>query len=301
MPLPFSGPSIRGWSEQDLIRCPQRWAFSRLLRLPSAPSPALMRGGLVHEGIMHYWLGRTRHPEALDPVFSVRAKAAELGWADEHVGIACDAVRRFADYADVHLASMQVLGIEHPGELWCADGAVVPVPADAEARREAAQAKDPRAFYAMGAPWLSTFRADLIALDAGGRPIIIDWKTGYRFDAMKRRGFDRSGQFLQYHFWGRAAYGDGFGGVWIGAIDLGAVESGKGKPISLIEVPFAPWPTARWPRAVSDRAEHIARLLAADRDPNDFPRAYSEQGPCTDRYGVCPYWDACGGSLPDDG
>ena len=300
MALPFSGPSIRGWSEQDLIRCPQRWAFQRLLRLSSAPSPALIRGGLVHEGIMHYWLQRQGHSEALDPVFATRAKAAELGWGTEHTDLACKAVQRFGEYADLHLRHLRVLAVEHPGEVWCDGGAIVPPPADAEARRLAAADADPRAFYAMGAPWLSTFRADLIAVDAAGNPIVIDWKTGYKFDAMKRRGFDRSGQFFQYHYWGRAAYGERFGGVWIGAINLGLVEDGKPRAIELLDVPFAPWPTARFPRAVTDRAETIARLLAEGRDVHDYPRAYSEQGPCTDRYGICPFWDACGGTLPED-
>jgi hypothetical protein len=311
---PFSGPSTRGWSQQDLMVCPQAWAFARLLSVKQNANEALVRGGLVHEGAMHYWLKRAKQPHlSLDVAVERKAEhehanAPDQPWLRE-VGTAQRALAQYAVWCDTTLNQYVPWGIEHAYECWFQDGRMVDPPPDAERRRSlAAQygVEAARELYALGAPWLSTGRADLLAAYGGmNMPMIIDWKTGWKLDAAKRGGFTRSGQFMQYWIWGRAAYGANFGGVKVGFINLsyaGEVASGGarpkksggyGEPFSLFDVVPEAKLVMRFPWAVQDRAEQIAALLKSGRSLYEWPRVFSEQGPCTNRYGTCPYWSPC--------
>ncbi len=319
--MPVSGPSARGWSQQDLAVCPQAWAFSRLLQLRPTPSVALTRGGLVHEGIMHYWLRRAKQPH-VDPIAAIQIRAEEEEenemrggghpWRAE-VPIAQRAVEQLIPIFEIKYPAdkYDIWGIEHQSELWCADGEVVAPPADAEQRRLLARTPGvaaAREFYALGAPWLSTFRADIMLAPKGSlNPFIVDWKTGWRLDPAKESGFSRSGQFLQYALWGWAAYGERWSGTYVGFVNLtqaggspdkqnAGVRPKTSRPVPMftqLQIHSEPQLIRRFPRAVCDRAEYLAALLRRRSDLYEWPRILSEQGPCTNRYGQCGYWSVC--------
>lgn len=305
------GPSARGWSQQVTIEvCPQRWAFSQLLRLRGAPSPALVRGSLVHTGLHHLWQARIDRANGTpidyaDPIEAIRMEAAQQDreahaageiptWGD-HVPLCVKAMQRYIDL-DPH-RHLTPIAAELQQVMWFADGAIVPPPPDAAERFALAQRRDLegiRAFYAAGAPWASTFRLDLLVAH-GGKAVVIDWKTAWKVDTVKERGFILSGQMLQYELWGRVNYGPlgQWGGVAIGFANLAKVEDGKKDPFSIYPVPAAPAALDRFGQSVCDRAERIAELLQKGRAFDNYPRAFSEQGPCQDRYSTCDFVRPC--------
>jgi len=198
---------------------------------------------------------------------------------------------------------LSVCAVEYVVMLWFAevDGRCVEVdpPADADVRVGLARAGRHADLLLMGPPYLSTFRGDLLAGLADGRIAIIDWKSCYKNDARKQRGFNLSGQMLQYMWWGRRAYGSDFGGVHVGMVDFSKLSSkDTSKVFPSYEVPLLAAALARFPQAVVDRAETKRRLLLSRRDPENYPRAYREQGPCEDRYGTCPFVRWCGEGVP---
>lgn len=310
-----AGPSLRGWSHQDIAgRCPQAWAFSHLLAdpAPKAPADPLIKGALVHVGMCHFWQDRLDggDPHRWSPTAAVEALADE-----EDTNLAQQGVpgarwwRQFVPLAQAVLAAyiqadphrhLTPLAVEHHVELWVDHGEdgharVVPPPPDADTRRALAAAGEHADLVSRGPPYLSTFRADLLAYDAGRRVSVIDWKTGYRLDAAKIRGFRAAGQFLQYQRWGMEAYGAAWGGAWVGFINLGDMRKGNDPSFDGFPVVSSPEAVEQFPQAVWDRAERLRTLLASGRDPRRWPRAYSESGPCSDRYGPCTHFERCVG------
>jgi hypothetical protein len=281
-----------------------------LLGLRGTPSPALIRGTLVHTGLHHFWQARIDQAagapiDYADPIAAIQLEAAQQdreahaageipSWGD-HVPLCVKAMQRYMEL-DPH-SYLTPLAAELQQVLWFDEGRMVPPPADAEERFALASRRDLdgiRAFYAKGAPWASTFRLDLLAAHAG-RAVVVDWKTAWKVDAVKERGFILSGQMLQYELWGRANYGprNQWGGVSIGFADFSKVEAAKKDPFPIYPVPAAPAALERFGQAVCDRAERIADLLRRGRAADNYPRAFSEQGPCQDRYSTCDYTRPC--------
>ena len=311
--LVAAGQSIRGWSNQGAtMTCPQQWAYREMLRLREHyVADPLARGVLVHAGLAQYWEHRKRvlygedATMLMDPINAVTAVAHledEARIADNlqpgyraHIP---DAKRAMELYLQLrpHDATLEPHAVEWPGECWFHEGRLVAAPPDAEERRAYAQAKDWRAFYACGAPWLSTFRADIFGRRVmSGRHVALDWKTGAQMNEKKRRGFGVSGQFVQLALWGAEHFTD-FEGVIVGFVHMGNIGKGNRNVEDVFPSFFAPVGVGAiraFPWSVQHRAETIARLLEKNTDLNAWPRAFTEQGPCEDRYGPCAYMRPC--------
>jgi len=319
------GPSPNGWSRQgDAGTCPQKWAFHNLFGDPTLRDltgplhDPLVRGTLVHVGMEHYWtrkLVQTHGGEAtglLDPVAAIRAFADRAdyrrneaggvpGWS-EHVDLAQQAMRLYVQQAPhAHLVPEAV---EYVVAMWFDDeGVEVGPPPDADRRLDLARARRYAELYLLGGPWLSTFRVDLLARLPDGRVALIDWKTAYRVNQTKRDGFLLAGQMLQYAHWGwsrKDQFPGGFAGVYVGFCDFTQVAKGDAsRAFPLHGVGWQPAGVARFGRSVADRGQRIRDLLRSGRDVEDWPRAFVEQGPCTDRYGRCEYARWCGEGVPE--
>lgn len=304
------GPSLRGWSHQEsILVCPWRWARSYLddhtYRVPSEP---LVKGALVHVGLAHYWSWKMGQQGLLAPVDAVYALAKQederltpwLGYVSrvwqDHVDVAAKLVQRYCEVQP--LAHLKPIAIEHHVALWVdlVDGVwtLVAPPADAAFREKLADEGRWLEFYRLGAPWLSTFRADLLAELPDGRVVVIDHKTGYRLDERKVRGFQTSGQMLQYQLWGALGLGSRFGGVHVSFLNFSAL-TGRGVPFASFQVSSSAAAVSLFPQAVADRAEMIKGLVARDPTGQSWPRAFREQGPCSDRYGTCDFFGVCVG------
>lgn len=293
--------------------CPWRWARSYIddsrYRVPTEP---LIKGALVHVGLAHYWswkMGQTGLLAPVDAVYELaRREDAELSphlgylarvWQD-HAEIAALLVQRYCE--EQPLAHLKPIAIEHHVALWVdqVDGrwALVPPPADAAYRERLADEGQWPLFYKLGAPWLTTFRADLLAELPDGRIAVIDHKTGYRLDERKQKGFQTSGQMLQYQLWGALGLGARFGGVHVSFLNFSALGSrgaARGGPFASFQVTSSATAVSLFPQAVADRAELVRGLLLRDESGQSWPRAFREQGPCSDRYGTCDWFRACVG------
>lgn len=321
------GPSPNGTSQtQGIMACPQQYAFEWLFgdrkerELTGALQEPLVRGTLVHVAMEHHWTARlvARHggqaTGLLDPVmavqvFAMRADGAreaaggEPGWY-EHVELAQEAARLYLR-TDPH-RHVEPVAVEHVVALWFDDhGVEVAAPPDAAERLALAEAGRKADLYLRGAPWLSTFRVDLLGRLTDGRAAVIDWKTSYKVDARKRRGFELSLQMLQYLYWGHTRYREDFGGVYVGLVDFRKTGAGDGaKAFPMVGLPWHDAAVSRFGKAVRDRGQMLRRLLqetaAGARDVEDWPRAFGEQGPCSDRYGECWARRWCGEGVPAD-
>lgn len=305
------GPSLRGWSHQQEIQvCPQKWAFRHLLS-PGirVPAPPLIRGALVHTGCGQHMAARITPGESwATPAEAIREEAEREDAAlldagtmalwGAHVDLAMRAVERFVQ--DDPLGFLRPVAAEHEVRMWVGWDEtkrrpwLVPPPTDAEGRLQAARDARWLDLARMGPPYLTTFRLDMLGQGPDGRMVVDDYKTGWRWDVNKARGYTVSNQFLQFILWGMLAY-ERWGGAHVLFIDFRAVEANAtsvfrryavNPPVDLVM--RAPW-------AVWDRGEMLRQLAESDRDPANYPRALREQGPCVDRYGTCDFWSRCTG------
>lgn len=294
MKLLNAGSSGRGWSwRESLLRCPQKFAYRNILKIDEGSKEALIKGSLVHIGLAHA---------------NVELLCEQNGWVNEHMpwrdAIAEQALQEdqaighgeawqkwvelatgaVADYL-AQREPPRVIAVEHRIEMWIdADGGLVGPPADAQAR--SAMATDPR-LALLGPPYLHTTRIDLLEQDRMGRFWVTDYKTCYRIDTRKRDGFALSGQVLGLTRWGADLYGADFGGSALQMLCL--IKKGDRFP-RVIPSP-APHALRAWGQTVVESEERLARLI--DKDPMNWPKTFSEQGPCMDRYGPCSYREIC--------
>jgi len=294
MKLLDAGSSGRGWSwRESLLRCPQKFAYKTLLNLDEGSKEPLIKGSLVHTGLAHA---------------NVELLCAQNGWTNEYLPWR-DAIReqalredqeigygetwqRWVNLAEGavgdYLASREaptVIAVEHRVEIWVgADGNLVDPPPDAEKR--SAMARDPK-LALLGPPYLHTSRIDLLERDKMGRYWVTDYKTCYRIDARKRDGFALSGQILGLTRWGAETYGRDFGGS---ALQMLRLIEGRDRFPRVLPA-YGPWALRAWGQTVVESEERLARLLT--KDPMHWPKTFSEQGPCMDRYGPCSFRDVC--------
>jgi len=294
MKLLDAGSSGRGWSwRESILRCPQQFAYKTLLNLDEGSKEPLIKGSLVHTGLAHA---------------NVELLCDQNAWANEYAPWR-DAIREQAKQEDqaigygeawqkwVELATEtvgaylvqrmppKVIAVEHRIEIWVdADGNLVDPPVDAE--RRSAMATDPR-LALLGPPYLHTSRIDLLEQDPMGQFWVTDYKTCYRIDARKRDGFALSGQILGLTRWGAETYGRDFGGS---ALQMLRLVAGRDRFPRVLPA-AAPWALRSWGQTIVESEQRLARLL--DKDPMEWPKTFSEQGPCMDRYGPCSFRDFC--------
>ena len=284
-----TGPSGRGasWWE-NLGRCPQRWAFDADVRRRNAQAPArghtsapaLIKGTLVHIGMAHFYeavrrqqTGELSSGAIHDPVEAVWAKVRLEAGDDttnpwhKHGEVAARAVGRYVD-AVCGTQQPTIVAVEKRFEL------VIPLLVEHVGVEYARYST----------------RVDLIAADAADRVTFIDHKTtSGRVDATKKQGFTLSLQFLGLVRVGRHFYGDKFAGTMI---NLVALTDLSGVPVR-VRPELAPWAIAQFDSVLLDRAFLLKGLIDQDRPLYHWPKALTEQGPCTDRYGVCSHSMKC--------
>ncbi len=312
------GPSLRGWSHQEkILICPYQWALSYLGEPRGIPADPLIKGALVHTGLAHYWSLRMGISDLLDPVTAVQVQAANedrelsvkfgycTAWA-KHAPLAMQAVRMYVEHG-VYV-QLKPVAVEHQVELWvdydhsAGCWKLVAPPQGAAFRMQLAREHRWVEFYLLGAPWLTTFRADAVVQLADGRFAIVDHKTGYKLDVRKQNGFQASGQMLQYQMYGSLAWPAHWGGVHVGFVNLRALDKGPKAALASFQVVSRPEAVAMFPQMAGQRAEMAAGLirqgLRADGsvDLAHFPRAFSEQGPCVNRYANCGFLERCTGA-----
>jgi hypothetical protein len=294
MKLLNAGSSGRGWSWREaLLRCPQQFAYEKLLGLQRENREALIKGSLVHIGLAHANVELLCEQNGWEnDHMPWRDAIAELALQEDHEIGHGEAWQQWVELATGTVADYlaqreapTVIAVEHRVEMWIdADGSLVDPPVDAEKR--SAMATDPK-LALMGPPYLHTSRIDLLERDRYGRYWVTDYKTCYVIDARKRDGFALSGQILGLTLWGAKTYGRDFGGS---ALQMLRLIKKRDRFPRVIPSP-APWALKEWGKSVVESEERLARLLA--KDPRHWPKTFSEQGPCMDRYGPCSYRDYC--------
>ncbi len=281
-----TGPSGRGasWWE-NLGRCPQRWAYDYLNgtegRKPSS-APALIKGTLVHIGLAHFYESVRREQEGSlnpslvpihGPVAAVHAKA-RLEAGEDHTNpwhkyadTAAKAVERYVQWVGPS-RQPEIIAVEKRYEI-----------------------NIPLVEEHVGAEYARySCRVDLVAKDSNGKVWFTDHKTtSGQVNATKKQGFTLSLQFLGLMRIGRMIYGDDFGGTMI---NLVALTDKSGEPIR-VKPQMAPWAVGCFDQVLLDRAFLLKGLIDQERPLHSWPKALTEQGPCLDRYGPCPYTMRC--------
>lgn len=272
---------VGGSFHEYLLRCPQRFAYRYILELEEKASQALSRGALVHVGCSHYearlqarqqgWTGENGGPPPAtayhDPITAVAVAGRQRGATEAYVVTAQRAVNRYMNWRALEERRYAVLAIEHRVSVTFAGVREV-----------------------LGEPYGDySVRYDLVLQGRDGRIYVEDHKTtGGVVDGRKKAAFTLSISILGLQKVGRMTYGEKFGGVRLNMISLR-----DDCPPVRIEPQIAPHALRQFEQTVLDRQYALDALKKSGRDPWNWPKALSEQGPCMDRYGPCPFRDHC--------
>ena len=285
----------QGWSTSStILRCGRKWRLRREGYTDGSRAP-LIKGSLVHVGLAHYYARLQADQQGWDPDrYYTPAEAVALlserngpPWA-EHRQLATKAVagyqRRMSAYPERVIAVEHLIEVDVPVTF----GREHPAPDDGELGRL-------RHLLACELPETITHRAriDLICEAPDGRFIIRDHKTSSDPRATSTTPFDLSGQIVGLTWWGQQQWGERFGGVEIGAINLttGRIDFRRPK--------LAPHAVAEWPKMRTWIEVQKRVLRALYGNGMDYPMALSDQGPCLDRYGPCGFRESCRMGLPE--
>jgi len=264
--LIFAGPSERGWHRvASLLRCPRLARLEEKGALPPAESVYLVRGSLLHVGLAHHYqqlkerLTGGDPAQWFDPEAAVHALAEQEGaqWLPE-IDLVNEALRKYLTH-------------------WSQEG-WKPLEVEFELR---AQLPHPTK---SGERFLFTQRADLIVEGEEKKVWIVDHKTASRINHSSLDQYVLSGQMVGYHHFGRALYGDRFGGVLLNRIKIYDPQEFDRRP-----VPTAPWATANFVKTLQ-WAEYVDTMMPSD--PDLVPMATNASA-CYGRYGKCAAFDLC--------
>lgn len=277
-----AGMSSNGWSRKTRGLCAKRRALAEAGVPEGEEREALVRGSLVHVGVAHLYARQYAIQEGYNPdAYHEPGPAMEIVAQREHArsvreerdgsGLWLELLPKVQGALDAYAVEymterLRIVGVEHLVEF---------------------DVVGPHT----GQVYRHTARMDLIA-KMHGKIWVIDHKTYARGGKTKRRGFELAGQTVGAIWWGRAAYGDDFGGFMINGIQVNA--SPGDCRFERFQPAIAPAAIAKFPAAV-ERYEEIWRQ---DRErygdnPDNYPGVYMEQGPCLDRYGPCGYRKVC--------
>lgn len=260
----YTGPSPRGWHRLQLAaECLQKyaWAYRSPKKAesgPSAPSPALAKGSLIHLALAQHY-ARLRGPDVNDWVEPQRAVEliSQLEKTEAYAQTAIDAYEAHAAYYRSDSSRWKVLEVEELMDVQIAGR------------------------------YRLTGRADLVVEDLGGRIWVIDHKTTSRLTSRHKQFYAVSGQLIGYSHMARMKYGDRFAGLIVNLI-----QHGDNPRFERITLPRSPHIESRFERIVVDIEESIERMDAEGRPYDDWPKALNELT-CYHRYGACEFIDRC--------
>jgi hypothetical protein len=274
-----------GWSSrQHVMRCAARHGFAQ------TPGPtvsdALIRGSLVHVGLAHHYAQLQAVQQAWDPhryyepgdAIRLTAEAGDardgLGKWEPWIEPAQAAVRNHQQLMALQRASVvaveQLVHFEVP---W----------------------RHPRTGVERVFP--ASMRLDLVLTDDLGRWWIVDHKSCVYAGGNKKKGFMLYGGLVGMQWWAQRAWGERFGGLLISLLTLAG--DGSKTPYRLKIERFtpevAPMAIKTFPDTVawSELQRELLEATWGTENPDNYPRALSEQGPCVDRYGLCEYRERC--------
>ena len=292
-----TGPSkLSGHGFDDFVRCPQLWAYKRVLKVvdssASGPDPyeerlGIIRGTLLHQGLALYYrrMQARQRGESPDdwavPEDGIVRLAYRNGpaWIAECWTVLSDMYDYLTAYAG---EEPRILGVEHSFDL-------TPI---------------------LGVPL--TRSVDLWVVDARGRNRVIDHKRDSSYSAYKQQetidGYSIDGQFSDYHLlaeslWGRlGAPGSRNGGVLINLCGAGPdARGGLREPAEASDL------RRRFQRIEVQRSERVLRkrkarctaalaqqkwLQQAGTDPWEYP-TNAHVAVCRGPWGLCEGYDLC--------
>jgi len=267
MPLLLNtGPSRRGWSTLDAMRCPQLYAYRHVLRLQFPPTDPLIRGILIHVALAHHYKRMQARQNGWDesqwyePIEAVHLLASEEGWTDHVPGVIAALCAYREKYGDDE--PVRILHVEE--EVY----AQVP-------RRDGS-----------GSTTVS-YRLDLAVEGADKAVRIFDHKGVYRIDAKTPQRYTLAGNFLLARWFGAKLFGERWSGVYCNLVQMRPPYA-----MSRSAPGLAPDSLAMLPDILQDIEEDVARLTASGRDPWHWPRRISEYV-CQTPYDVCPGAQLC--------
>lgn len=262
-----AGPSEAGWSRvESFLRCERLYFL-----LHKAPGheqhwikDVLVRGSIGHVGLAHEYARRTLQKQGKDPNYYYdRDRAMELAaekfgpMGKEMLEIAQPVVEAYFKKWDATGEVLDVIGVEYPVEATLAGGQKI------------------------------TQRLDLVWRDVNGQIYITDHKLTSTYvggqGVIDR--YSLSGQFLLMQHFGRAYFGNKFGGTRINL--LGCREPYAFKRVSPESSPAA---LAEFPTMI---VETKKRIVAKDGQPmTAYLPSYNEQV-CVTAYGRCSMFEVC--------
>lgn len=267
--LLVTGPSPRGWHRsQTAAECLQKYAYTYLYKVEgkedtTADRTPLVRGGLLHLGLAHYYMRMRCRQRREDPdLYYTPAEAIRL-YASIVKGLylqhAEDLVECLAAYEE-HWKDREHYQILHVEEL----------------------------FQATIGGYLFTGRLDLVVVDSRDQVWAFDHKGTGRIEPKHKEFYAMSGQLIGYRWLVKNVYGARFAGLRVNLIQHGNNNFKFERP------PMSPTPhlNSRFTQTIIDIEKRIEAVEAEGRPVDQWPLAMNEMT-CFGRYGACPHTDKC--------
>jgi hypothetical protein len=236
----------------------------------------LIKGSLLHIGLAHHYarLGAAQKGEDVD-AFYTPIEAIKL-LAEEAQGSRSITPRE----VEIWKSSVPTIvsAMDAYRKRWQEDSGWTVVEVETQLK---ATIRSP----ASGKSFLFTQRPDLVIKDHHGLHWIVDHKSCYRIASKTLNQHILSGQFLGYTVFGRAKFGNKFGGLIINRVKLSTPHQFDRSSIEPA------------PAAVKRFVQNLALIedmvcQHEGKPPMEWPAVYSEQV-CYGKYGPCSCFDLC--------
>ena len=278
-----SGP--HSWSAHaNALKCLRFAAWSAQDRARGGgpcPSPALIKGSLMHVGLAHHYELKRQAP--------LNEKLEEQSlFCPDNPHLPHEAIQVLADsQPDAHKGfwNRYVLEVQKTLDYYLLHwGSESWRPRAIERILETTIEDEER-----GKSYDYTQRADAIFTHPlKGKHFIWDHKTTFRIQESTTKRYTLSGQFLGYNMLGNRLFGERYGGVLLNMI--GWCDKNKGPQFERIVVPYSPFAQERFLKTLL----HARRMMDdhAHLEPGQRPGAHHETV-CWGTYGPCKYFHRC--------